>query len=144
MLQCLKDEIPGAWMSLINPFFCHEATCSLVSIYTNFGPSPSGWVISTSSTVKMEAICSCDTLENAHCTTRHHIASDGISQSAPSESLSTRLHGVTSRQTAFLSQLRENHNSHLATLELKAINTSALLPTATLSTSVIKQTSRTG
>jgi len=29
MLLCLKDEIPRAWMVLINLFFCHEATCSL-------------------------------------------------------------------------------------------------------------------
>ena len=42
MVLCRKHEIQGAWMSTVNPFFCHKATCSLVCIYTSFGPSASG------------------------------------------------------------------------------------------------------
>lgn len=52
-------------MSMVNSICCHEATCRLVCMYKSFGPSASGWVISTSSTVKMEAMGSCDTLANA-------------------------------------------------------------------------------
>ena len=75
------------WMVIINP------TCSLICSYKRFVLPSSGWLLSTSATLKMEAIRCSETPVNVY-----------------------YVNGVTCRQTVFLSRRGQNHKCHFASL----------------------------